>query len=179
MAGLLSDMRKAVQFTPAAPSWTRAESAHLTLQFLGDTAEERVGELAAALDRAAARLKPFEVGLRGLGGFPNMRRPRVLWLGAAEGAAELQAARDAVVRETQAMGIPPEERPFHAHLTLARIKNYKGVEAMMDRLRRFEGKSAGRFTASEIVLFRSQLHPQGALYTALHTAKFDPRDRSA
>lgn len=171
LAELISDMRKAAQFTAAAPSWSRAEASHLTLQFLGDTAEDKVPALAGALDRAVATLAPFEVALRGVGGFPSLKRPRVLWLGVAEGEAGLRAAQRAVVRETQALGIVPEDRPFRPHLTLARIKSNKAIELLMQRLRRFTSKSAGKFLAEEIVLFRSQLHPDGARYTALHRAR--------
>lgn len=171
LAELISDMRKAAQFTAAQPAWARADASHLTLQFLGDTAEERVPALAAALDRAAAGIVPFEIALRGVGGFPNLKRPRVLWLGVADGEAGLQASHRAVIRETQALGIIPEDRPFAPHLTLARIKSSKAIELLMQRLRRFTSKSAGKFLAEEITLFRSELHPDGARYTALHRAK--------
>lgn len=108
--------------------WVRADGLHLTLKFLGDVAPEREGELVAALRRAAAGSPGAHPGagvltlrLRGFGAFPDVTRPRVVWVG-IEGDSALELLQHRVEREFEPLGFPTEQRPFRPHLTLARAK---------------------------------------------------------
>lgn len=146
----------------AGARWTRPEGRHLTLKFLGNVGDERVGEISAALRSAVSAHSAFGAAFAEVGGFPTLRRPRVLWVGIGEGADRMSALAASVERELTPLGFSPEGRPFSAHLTLARFPRPGVIEEIptVELPRK-------RFTVNEVALFRSQLHPKGARYTAL------------
>ena len=153
------------------PRWVRVDGLHLTLRFLGATPDPRQQELAAALDASASGVRPFEISLAGGGAFPNPSRPRVLWIGIAEGSAQLSALAGRVSAELQRLGWPPEDRPFAPHLTLARTDGVPGAE---DRARRLMELAQGlRLTwrADRLVLYRSILGRGPARYEAVAQAE--------
>lgn len=135
---------------------------HITVRFLGDTDREVSQRIVGAL-RALDLGTAFEVEFDRLGAFPNPRRARVLWLGIAEGREPLRLLAETVERIVQSQGIPADERPFAAHLTLSRLKPEADVRALIERVPGF----AIRFPVTEVVLFRSHLSPSGPRYEAL------------
>src|SRR5579884_1704502 len=105
----------------ALVKWSPLDNLHVTTKFIGEWPEQRVPELHEALQKITRR-QPFEVELKGLGWFPNERSPRVLWLGVEGGQPLAKLAKD-IEQPLASLGIPPEEREFSPHLTLARIKH--------------------------------------------------------
>jgi RNA 2',3'-cyclic 3'-phosphodiesterase len=145
--------------------WVRPEAIHVTLKFLGEQEAALVERLEATVPTALRGLGPVTVALGGGGFFPHERRPRVAWVGGS--AAGLGDWARAVEDATAALGVPREERGFSLHLTLARIERPWGARAVEDFLVRVGKWSFQPFEASEAVLFRSELKPTGAEYTAL------------
>ena len=144
-------------------TWVREHGVHLTLKFLGDVPAERVPEIAAALEEAAAGVEPFGFAVRGLGAFPNARRPRVLWTGVVEESGALAALVGRVEDGLSRLGFKKEGRRFHAHLTIGRVRSApKDVTPWLQ-----DPFEAGVQDVEEIVLFQSELHPGGAVYTPL------------
>jgi 2'-5' RNA ligase len=147
-----------------AVRWASAEALHVTLRFLGATAEDRVGPLATALRRETAALAPFTVQLGALSGFPHPHRPRVVFLGLDDqppGAlGELAAATERAARSAD---FAPETRPFHGHLTLGRRRSTGRLVRLPDG----ECAEPAPFSADSVVLFRSQRSAAGATYTPL------------
>jgi len=151
----------------AAPrvSWVKPAGMHLTLKFLGDVPEAGVPPLGDALRAAVAPHVPFRLALAGTGAFPDWRRPRVVWAGVADGAEPLAALAASVEHALAPLGLPPERRPFSPHLTLGRIKEPDGLDALL-RLAQAHGRDDfGAMTVREVTLYRSDLSPQGATYT--------------
>lgn len=142
--------------------WTRREGRHLTLAFLGNVDDERVEDIASALGSAASMHAPFDAAFEEIGGFPTLRRPRVLWIGIGAGAEPMSALASSVQDALVPLGFEREDRPFTAHLTLARFPKPRIIESFPEVT-----VQLNRFHVNEIVLFRSQLHPKGARYTAL------------
>jgi 2'-5' RNA ligase len=146
--------------------WSRAEGIHVTVRFLGEVEAKRLTELAPRWERAALEATgPIALEVSGLGAFPSPRRPRVLWVGVAEAPdrGRLRALAAAVEREARAAGFAPEDRPFRAHATLARAA--AGLATSPP-----EGAfEFGRAWVESLTLFRSDLAPGGARYTALAT----------
>ena len=135
--------------------WVRMDGLHLTLRFLGPTPEASVPIVAEAVRRVAATQDPFEVRIDGGGSFPTPRRPRTLWLAVTHGTAELGSLARAVDRELVAAGWPSDDRPFRAHLTVARSD---GVPAGADVARRLTAAAEGvdvSSAAERLVLFES------------------------
>jgi 2'-5' RNA ligase len=145
--------------------WTRPEGQHLTLKFLGEVPASSIDPLSEAIERRAPELSRVRVALGGSGFFPSPRRPRVAWVGGrAEGGAEAAAAVD---RAIAPLGFPRERRPWSLHLTQARLDRpwpRASVERFLDWGRALDLPA---FTCAELVLFRSELAPGGAVYTAL------------
>ena len=151
-----------------AVRWAAAGQIHLTLKFLGNIASASLPELEAALHRAGAGINPFELRAEGLGGFPDLQRPRVLWAGLAGELSSLHALQTNVLRETEAWG-KPEERAFHAHLTLGRVKDCRPRELreLLAKIESMPAPQLGRWLVNEIHLMRSELSPDGSRYTCL------------
>lgn len=148
--------------------WVRLDGLHLTVRFLGPTDEDRVADTAAAVDRTARAIEPFDVVIAGGGAFPSVARPRALWLGVADGAPELGAAAAKLDDALAEAGWPREERPFRAHLTLARSDGIRAGPAVARRL--IEAAEAVRepFRAESLVLFESVSGGGPARYIPLH-----------
>ena len=157
--------------------WVAPESIHLTLKFLGDVPAARLPEVQAAVERACQGVTPFEIAISELGCFPNLQRPRVVWVGVEEPSGALRRLQSAVERELARLGFRPEGRGFKPHLTLARIR---------DQARSRERAQLGAWVRQQSVpqratmrvcrvsLMRSVLGPGGAVYTRLGEAPLRP-----
>jgi RNA 2',3'-cyclic 3'-phosphodiesterase len=147
--------------------WVRLDGLHVTLRFLGPTLEEKVGAVGAAVRAVAAVTVPFDVRLARAGAFPSPERPRALWLGVADGAPELADLAVRLDRELVERGWPHDDRPFRAHLTLARSDGVRaGPRLARQLMAAAEGFSA-TWRAATIVLFESQTGGGPARYLPL------------
>lgn len=152
--------------------WVKPENIHLTLKFLGDITIEQVETVGRAMAAAAENLKPILLQAKGVGAFPNIKKPRVLWAGVqgdTEGLCNFQELLD---RELSEIGIPPENRPFRGHLTIGRLKDWPDPGPWFAALERNRNFEAERFEATTVTLFRSDLTPAGARYSRLREAAF-------
>ena len=137
---------------------------HVTLKFLGQVDEARLGPIGDALAAVAARTSAFPLDVRGLGAFPTPMRARILWVGLAPPARLATLAGDVDVA-LGALGMERESRPFAAHVTLGRVREGRRNPALADALAR--PADCGRLAVTRVVLMRSELHPRGARYTEL------------
>jgi RNA 2',3'-cyclic 3'-phosphodiesterase len=153
--------------------WVRIEGLHVTLKFIGETSPEKAAEIKTALASIPSRA-PILMNFRGLGFFPNERRPRVLWAG-IEAGTDLAALAAAVETALGALGIPREERAFSPHLTLARFDTPRGLDALHAAIEKAGLVEFGVATAQEFHLYQSVLKPGGAEYTRLATFSFAGR----
>ncbi len=148
-------------------SWTRPEGRHLTLKFFGDVSMEDVEKISAAVQNRVASGLSLNLKIEKLGVFPDTRKPRVLWCDTAGDVAQLSVLQKQLDSDFEALGFPKEDRFFRAHLTLARIKDPRGVSGIGEALAKHGAFAAGEFVCRELVLFQSRLTPQGAIYTKL------------
>ena len=151
--------------------WAVTQELHLTVRFLGPTSPARVPDVAAAAHAAVVDLDPFEVRLRGAGAFPSPSRPRVVWLGIERGAPQLEALAGSLARELAARGWAPDDRPFRAHLTLARADGVPGAARAVDALAAAAANLDAAWTADRLVVYRSELGHRPPRYTPLATAR--------
>ena len=161
------------QTAPRSVRWVRPEGIHLTLKFLGDTELPQVEAVKAAVAEAAAEIGPFSFAVRGLGCFPNARRPRVLWVGVEEPTGALVRLRDAVEAHVAPLGFPTERRSFHPHLTLGRVHRRASkseVREIGDLVTHSLVGDVGQMAVEQVSYIRSELTPQGAVYTTLLAA---------
>ncbi len=172
---LQADLRRHIP--GRAVRWVRPEGIHLTLKFLGDVPCDQVGELQTALDQAVAGRHRFSLNVEGLSCFPNMNRPRVLWVGVTGALKPLLALQQGVEEHIAPLGFSTEERSFSPHLTLART----GQRASRDEMAAL-GEAVQKYTIGQIAswevqtvsLMRSYLKPDGATYTQVYTVALEP-----
>lgn len=141
--------------------WVEPCGIHLTLKFLGETDERRVEDITECCRKAVEGKPSFLISLGGVGGFPNFIMPRVIWVGIEEGKEKVSEIARKLEDELHKIGFPKETRPFHPHLTLARIKmpkrvKFTDIEPCSERMR-----------VSSIQLIQSTLTPKGAMYRIL------------
>lgn len=153
-------------------SWTRAENLHITLKFLGEVPESRVGELGRLLAGAAGGTAPFRLVVEGAGGFPTLSSPRILWAGVREPLDPVRKLHQNMENILVAAGFPREGRPFHPHVTVGRVRR----RLPAGWAERFGGALSGtRFgdvPARSYQLYESRLSPSGSTYMVLVDVPF-------
>ena len=168
--GLLERLREAV---PRA-SWTRPESWHLTLHFLGEVAEEAVARFAAEIEPAAMDTVPGALAARPATVFPDRGRPRVLGVG-FEPSPGVESISNLAARASEvasALGLRTEVRDFHPHVTFARLREPWPREAVEEYARAVEAWAFPAWHARSCVLFESRLEPAGAVHAPLREWSF-------
>lgn len=150
--------------------WVTEDAIHVSLRFLGEVDETRVTPIAEALAAAVRKARRFDVGLGGLGAFPSLARPRVVWFGVERHPALELLAHD-VEKALMTLEFEPELRPFHPHLTLGRAERSARPAAFADLERLAAGIAYQGATMVESVdLMQSVLGSRGATYTVLSRA---------
>lgn len=147
-------------------SWTKLGNFHLTLKFLGDVHPEAVDAISEAIQRVSDTHPPFSIVFGGIGAFPNLSRPRVIWVGVKQGESTVSRLAKTLNLELERLGFPTDNR-FHPHLTLARLRTAINLEPLKDILRKYNTINGATMRVNEITLMQSQLHPSGAIYTPL------------
>lgn len=151
---------------PVAP-----ESIHLTLKFLGNVDTNQVPDLTAALDALGPQAAPFTVELDGVGGFPDLGAPRVLWVGLAGDLEPLSALASLIEDACESLGFKRETRPFGPHLTVARMRDSASREDRRGAGTIFAAlpwNGGAGFPVDSFRLIKSTLTPRGPIYEALH-----------
>ncbi len=151
--------------------WARSNAAHLTLNFFGEIDQKAVDGIIRALEPMTETRRIFEVVLQGVGAFPSFVRPRVLWAGLAGDVRDLLELKQEIDVCLEKIGISPETKPFHPHLTLGRVHSaVKRNICLADQILNYA--SLKKFKVNRLVLFRSNLGREGPRYTPLHDFRF-------
>jgi 2'-5' RNA ligase len=162
------------QVSPRSVRWVRPDGIHLTLKFLGDTPVEQLENVKKALAEAAAKIGPFTFTVGGLGCFPNLHRPRVVWVGLQEPTGALLRLQKAVEAHVAPLGFPTEKRPFSPHLTLGRVQRNISNSQAREVGEVVAATTPGTIDEMAVVAasyIKSDLRPSGAVYTVLFEAK--------
>jgi RNA 2',3'-cyclic 3'-phosphodiesterase len=170
----LSRLEAEIKKAEADVKWVVPENIHLTLKFLGDVDEDKIGRIKETLDGISSGIKSFEISLFKLGGFPNLNYPRVIWVGIDKGCSEVEKIAALVEAKLAELSFEKEDRPFSAHLTIGRVKSGKNKIALKEAISSLSARPASCLI-SHITLFQSTLTPHGPIYTALHKAALNPK----
>jgi 2'-5' RNA ligase len=166
----LADFVKQLRPLAPQPRWVRPENLHVTLKFIGESPAEILGAIRTALSAVRSR-RVVTIEFRDLGFFPNEKHPRVFWAG-MDASPNLQTLALDIDRATQKLGIPPEQRPFSPHLTLARFQPPGLPENLRAAIRENAAREFGSLYATAFHLIESKLKPSGAEYTTLESFPF-------
>ncbi len=153
--------------SPALVKWVVPTQAHLTLRFLDDQEESLIPSIQESLSGAAEGLAPFEVRMGGVGAFPNMKKPRVIYIPVMLGAEALGALNTKITESLMALGLKFEGKEFHAHVTLGRVKTFKEAAMVAEQAQAICPENLGKINVDHFALFQSELTPKGPIYTSL------------
>ncbi len=168
----ISDLQSNLKRYGAYIKWISSDSMHITLKFLGDVEESGIDTIAEAVREASSSQQPFTISVSSTGIFPNIRRPRVFWVGVEKGKEILISLAAKIEKACSELGFDPEKRSFSAHLTLGRVKSLKNIDDTLSAMNS-TGFQGGSFRVEEIIVMKSELNPRGAKYTPLHKIKLE------
>lgn len=163
------------EFPRVRASWERAEKMHITLKFLGEVEETLLTKIQNAIAAAIKDFQPFEISIEETGAFPPRGAARVLWLGAKDERETLAGIQRKLENEFAKIGFKKENRKFHPHITLARIRTPDGAKDLREKHEQLDFQSDA-FIVNEIVLVKSELLPSGSRYTKLSSHKLSESD---
>jgi 2'-5' RNA ligase len=176
----LSGIQKELKSLGLPVQWTRPENTHLTLKFLGEIPKTDVAGVCQSVEISAARFAPFEIFSKGVGVFPGLKRPRVLWTGIAGRTDLLGDLQRALDLGLNVLGFPKDDRPFTGHLTLGRFKSgHQGhdrhsetlSDLLIEMMKQYQPKVSEPFLAGAVNVIKSDLTPAGPIYTTIATAR--------
>jgi len=151
-------------------SWVRPENIHITLRFLGDIGQQMLSQIKQIIADTADTTSGFSVDLGELGAFPKAYNPRVIWVGIKSGQDKLKALHTQLQEKLNGIGFAQEEKDFHPHLTIARIKLLKDKQALENLLHQIKPRNLST-AIDRIILFQSQLSQQESIYSKLFEQK--------
>jgi 2'-5' RNA ligase len=147
--------------------WVRPENIHLTLKFLGNVKKADIEKVGEVIFESVQGYSPITLRAKGIGTFPGIKRPRVIWVGISGQLDLIIGLHKTLDEKLETIGFPRENRSFKGHLTLGRIKAKIDPKRFGDALIEFVGFESESFVADRIILFKSELKPTGAVYTKL------------
>lgn len=165
LAEIIDDLRPEGR----AVKWVKAANIHVTLRFLGETDESLLPQLKALIDQTAQGQPAVATAVAGVGAFPNLRRPRVFWVGLGQGIEPLAEMAERIELAVRELGFEPETKRFKPHLTIGRVRRDGDARSLAQVVESYRLEPR-RFSLNSIVLFQSTLTPQGPIYRRLHEA---------
>ncbi len=166
----LAEVRDYLVGTKADLKPVATENIHVTLRFIGEIPMTKVQEICDALT-STLKFKPFTIKIEGLGVFPNIRRPRVIWAGVSRGTEELVKLHDIIEKTLRSLGIPPVREKFVPHVTLARVKSSKNLQSLIKAIEQFMNTEFGELVVNKVKVKRSILTRSGPIYNDICVIK--------
>jgi RNA 2',3'-cyclic 3'-phosphodiesterase len=167
----IEEVQGDLKSTHADVRWVNPEKIHLTLKFFGNIEESRIDPIFKSIEEVIRNTLPFSLKVRGVGAFPNLRNPRVIWMGLIDGKEVLASFQRQIDTQLEKIGFQPEDRSFHPHLTLGRMKSSRGKEELVGKIEKHKEEEFGVLQVERLVFFKSDLRPTGPIYTPLKEMK--------
>ncbi len=162
----LAELQKELEKCGADVRWVKPENIHLTLKFLGDIGEQTIDSIANTVERCCRRLNAFDLEISGVGVFPAIRSPRVLWAGISGGETPKELQRE-IEDGAASLGFKRENRRFVPHLTIGRFRSSGGKRTLTDKIEQHKNNKFGSVKVDSVIIMRSDLGPKGAKYTKI------------
>ncbi len=163
----IGEVQEDLKSSYADVRWVSFERIHLTLKFFGNINESRIEPLVKSIEGQIWATVPFPLRVKGIGAFPHLKNPRVIWIGLLDEKEVLISFQKRIEAELEKIEFEPEDRPFQAHLTLGRVKSSRGRNELVERMERYREEEFGAFRVDKVILFKSDLRPTGPIYTPL------------
>ncbi len=161
----IAEVQAELKATHANVKWESYDKFHITLVFLGNIEQSKLESLSAALAKSIQQFPSFTITYESIGAFPNIRNPRVIWIGTKSNQTvlDLQVTTGRICAE---FGFPQEARAFHPHITLGRVKETRNFVRLTEAIKTITFEPIETF-CPEVLLMKSELHPSGSVYTIL------------
>jgi len=167
----IEEVQGDLRLTHADVRWVSPEKIHLTLKFFGNIEESRIDSIFKSIEEPIRNTFPFSIKVRGVGAFPQMKNPRVIWMGLVEEREVFASLQKQIETQLEKVGFQPEDRSFHPHLTLGRMRSSRGKGDLVGRIEKHKEEEFGDLQVERVVLFKSDLKPTGPIYTPLGDVK--------
>jgi len=161
-------LNKGLKYKIPKVSWITGRNFHITLKFLGEVQEGRIPKIISSVSDICKEIKPFTVKFSGLGAFPDLKYPHIIWAGVSEGKSELENLAKKIEYSLEKIGFEKERRSFSAHLTIGRVRSPKVRDLSFENIQ----AAFSPFELKNIDLMQSVLKPSGAEHTILETFIF-------
>ncbi len=168
----LDDISSQLKKSRADVRWVNPTSIHLTLKFLGNVNRSRIQDIENVMSPIFAIQRELELKISGIGAFPNMSQPRVIWVGVSDPSGRLVKVVSSIEKAFNDLGFDPESRPFNPHLTLGRTRSNNGKERLVDLIESMRPNAGISFVADRAILFQSVLGPAGPRYNVVSVFNF-------
>ena len=164
----LGEIRDRLKGSGADVKWEQNEKLHATLKFLGATDEGLLPQIVSYIEGVGRAHTPLLLKYAGVGCFPNHRAPRVVWVGMEDLKGNILSLQQQIESILTHLGFKHEERTFHPHVTIGRVKSNRKIESLLRMMESvtFESQPV---TMGELILVKSELKPSGSVYTTLKT----------
>ena len=167
VTSLLDNVQQELKALRLTARWVRPQNIHLTLKYLGNIKSGDIESIGQAMADAAGDCAPFTLTVGGIGFFPGIKRPRVIWVGLGGDTDALRNFQRNLANRLATIGFPSEKRPFKAHLTLGRIRQAVNPNILGQTIQDYSDLGNLKFSVDRIILFQSDLKPSGAVYSQL------------
>ncbi len=167
--GKILEVQREILASNARLKVVERDNLHFTLKFLGNVEESRLDLVKSALANIVSNYHPFTMQLHGIGAFPRISRPNVVWVGVLDGREIFIEIAKNLDRSLAKLGFKRETKSFEPHLTIARVKGYLGN--LPEILRKISDVEIGKIEVNEVRLKKSTLTPKGPIYETLYEAK--------
>ena len=164
---LLEQVQQELKKLRLAARWVRPQNIHLTLKFLGNINPGDIEKIGGAMADAAGDSAPITLTVGGIGFFPGIKRPRVIWVGLGGQTDALRNFQRKLASRLASIGLPSDKKSFKAHLTLGRIRQAVNPNILSQIIRDYSDLGNLKFSVDRIILFQSDLKPSGAVYSHL------------
>ncbi|MDQ7841626.1 MAG: RNA 2',3'-cyclic phosphodiesterase [bacterium] len=162
---LVAELAERLRAAGATLRWMKPENLHYTLSFLGEIPAAQVARAVVATRSAVGRTMPFPVSIGGLGAFPGLERPQVIWVGCTEGSEALGRLSGEVKAALDRERLPSDPKPFRPHLTLGRVKDNRQWGELVRAVRSHRDAAIGVEWVRTVTVMESRLTPDGPVYT--------------
>ncbi len=162
----IMDAQKGLEQTRAQLKIVDPALMHLTLRFLGEIPQGTLAKVKEALD--TLRFQAFDVEFTGLGAFPSLNRINVIWVGIRHGHEQLDEIFHQLEPQLRQIGMPPDNKGFSPHLTIARVRSGLNKAALAEYVSSMQEQEFGKMQVRSVLLKRSTLTPKGPIYSTLH-----------
>lgn len=153
-------------------AWVKPANIHLTLKFLGEVDPKLLSQVKETILNSLSSTAKFSISLGAIGVFPNIKQPRILWVGVEDNHKQLEPLKTTIDKGLEPLGFEIDRKRFSPHLTLGRIKSPKGKDRLRKQVQSSQRLDAGAIEVSSVKLMQSQLTPRGSIYTVLQKFAF-------